>query len=170
MDTLRTLMIGVLVGAPLVAWGLSWLEAWLSRRALQIGVGLAALFSLLSVWGLRLAAPDGEAVSWPILSWLRMPGFEVILGMRLDGLAAMQVTLTAIVLLLVLSAWPRNVSWLGLASRWRMSPTTWANCFWGGPYRLGPVQSWRVNLIGMMEKRRCSGRCGWCSEFPMSSC
>ena len=118
MDTLRILMIGVLVGAPLVAWGLSWLEPWLSRRALQIGVVAAVLCSLLSVWGLRLTAHEGEVVSQPIVSWLRMPRFDVTLGVRLDGLAAMQLTLTGIVLLLVVSAWPRNVAWRWLMLAW----------------------------------------------------
>ncbi len=117
MDTLRTFLIGALVGAPLVAWGLSWLEPWLSRRAMQTCISVAALLSLLSVWGLLLATPEGQAVPWPILSWLRMPGFEVTIGMWLVGLMAMQVTLTAIVLLVLLSAWPRNASfrWLMLA-------------------------------------------------------
>ena len=118
MDTLRTLLIGALVGAPLVAWGLSWLEPWLSRRAMQTSVGVAALLSLLSVWGLLLGTPEGQAVAGPIVSWLRIPGFDVTLGVRLDRLAAMQMTLTAIVLLLMLSACPRSIPWHWLMLAW----------------------------------------------------
>lgn len=58
-----------------------------------------------------------DAVEWPLFTWLRMPGFEVTFGVRLDGLSWMLFALTTIVLLLILSAWPRGKSqaWLWLA-------------------------------------------------------
>ena len=58
-----------------------------------------------------------DAVNWPLMTWLRMPGFEVTFGVRLDPLGWMQFSLTTIVLLLVLSAWPKGKSqgWLWLS-------------------------------------------------------
>ncbi|TXT35205.1 MAG: NADH-quinone oxidoreductase subunit L [Planctomycetota bacterium] len=58
-----------------------------------------------------------DAVNWPLFTWLRMPGFEVTLDVRLDGLACWLLALTVIVLLLVLSAWPKGKpkGWLWLA-------------------------------------------------------
>ena len=58
-----------------------------------------------------------DAVNWPLFTWLRMPGFEVTFGVRLDGLAWLLLALTTIVMLLVLSAWPKGKpqGWLWLA-------------------------------------------------------
>lgn len=58
-----------------------------------------------------------DAVDWPLFTWLRMPGFEVTFGVRLDALAWMLFALTTVVMLLVLSAWPKGTSrrWLWLA-------------------------------------------------------
>ncbi len=119
MDTLRTLLIGMLVGAPLVAYGLSFLEGKLSRRALLTAAQLAAAAVLLSVVGLFFTPPLGSQSfeEFRLVTWLRMPGFDVTLGARLDGFAFVQTTLVSVVLLLVLSAWPQEVSlrWLMLA-------------------------------------------------------
>ncbi len=119
MDTLRTFMIGALVGAPLLAWGLSWLEGQLSRQVLLNVARGAVIVALLSGCGLSFAArsPDSSPVEFAIMSWLRMPGFGVTLGVRFDGFAFVQTTLVSVVLLLVLSAWPAEVAlrWLMLA-------------------------------------------------------
>lgn len=126
MDTLRTFLIGALVGAPLLAYGLSFLEGKLSRRALLTAVQLAVAAVLLSVIGLFFSPPLGSipieevlvtSEELQMMTWLRMPGFEVTLGGRLDGFSSVQMTLVSVVLLLVLSAWPTEVSlrWLMLA-------------------------------------------------------
>ncbi|MBC7818627.1 MAG: hypothetical protein IAG10_17195 [Planctomycetaceae bacterium] len=119
MDTLRTLWIGALVSAPLLVWGLSWLEGRLSRRLLLNAARGAVIVALASAGGLSFAVqgPDGQPVEFAIVSWLQMPSFEVLLGGRLDGFAFIQTALVSVVLLLVLSAWPQEVSlrWLMLA-------------------------------------------------------
>ena len=58
-----------------------------------------------------------DAVDWPLFTWLRMPGFEVTFGVRLDSLAWLLFALTTVVMLLVLSAWPSGLSrrWLWVA-------------------------------------------------------
>lgn len=58
-----------------------------------------------------------DAVNWPLFTWLRMPGFDVAFGVRLDGLSWMLLGLTITVLLLVLMGWPKGKSrgWLWLA-------------------------------------------------------
>lgn len=58
-----------------------------------------------------------DAVNWPLLTWLRMPGFEMTFGVRLDGLSWMLLGLTITVLLLVLAGWQKGTSrgWLWLA-------------------------------------------------------
>lgn len=58
-----------------------------------------------------------DAVDWPLFTWLQMPGFEVTFGVRLDGLTWLLLGLTTVVLLLVLSAWPKGKlqSWLWLS-------------------------------------------------------
>lgn len=126
MDTLRILLIGTLVGAPLVAYGLSFLEGKLSRRALLTAAQLAAAAVLLSAIGLfftSLLRPQSSdefllvTEEFRMVTWLSMSGFEVTLGARLDGFAFVQMMLVSVVLLLVLSAWPQEVSlrWLMLA-------------------------------------------------------
>ena len=119
MDTLRMLLIGTLVGTPLVACGLSFLEGPLSRRALLTVIQLMVVSVLLSAIGLFFASqlqPDSMVGVW-LGTWLSMPGFEVTLGARSDDFAFVQTTLVSVVLLLVLSAWPQEVSlrWLMLA-------------------------------------------------------
>ncbi len=119
MDTLRTLLIGTLVGAPLMAYGLSFLEGKLSRRVLLIAAQLMAVAVLLSAIGLLVMSrlwPD-SIVGVRLGTWLSLPGFEVTLGARSDDFAFVLTTLTSIVLLLALSAWPQEVSlrWLMLA-------------------------------------------------------
>ena len=119
MDTLRMLLIGTLVGAPLVAYGLSFLEGKLSRRALLTAGQLAAVAVLLSAVGLFFTSklqPD-SIVGVGVGTWLSLPGFEVTLGARSDDFAFVQTMLVSAVLLLVLSAWPQEVSlrWLMLA-------------------------------------------------------
>lgn len=129
MDTLRTLLIVALVMAPLVTCGLSLLEEKISRRALLTAAQLAAAAVLLSVIGLlvtSLALPKSESMEGfflatleevRLVTWLHMPGLEVTVGARFDGFAAVQVMLVSVVLLLLLSAWPAEVSltWLMLA-------------------------------------------------------
>ncbi len=119
MDTLRILLIGTLVGAPLMAYGLSFLEGKLSRRVLLTAAQLSAVAVLLSAIGLFLTPPLPSQTfeEFRLVTWLSMPGFEVTLGARLDGFAFVQTTLVSVVLLLVLSAWPQEVSlrWLMLA-------------------------------------------------------
>lgn len=58
-----------------------------------------------------------DAVDWPLITWLRMPRFEITFGVRLDSLTWLLLALTTIVLLLVLSAWPKGKSqgWLWLS-------------------------------------------------------
>lgn len=129
MDTLRTFMIVALVVAPLVMLGLSLLDGKLSRRVLRTAARLAAVAVLLSVIGLFVTSvtlPESEPSAGFFLAtfeevrlgtWLHMPGFEVTIGARLDGFASAQITVVSVVLLLVLSAWPAEVSlkWLMLA-------------------------------------------------------
>ena len=119
MDTLWTLLIGTLVGAPLVAYGLSFLEEILTRRVLLITLQLTAATVLVSAIGLYFESalhPD-SVVGVRLGTWLSLPGFEVTLGARSDEFAFVQTALVSVVLLLVLSAWPRDVSlrWLMLA-------------------------------------------------------
>ena len=119
MDTLRILLIGTLVGAPLVAYGLSFLEGKLSRRALLTAAQLAAAAVLVSAVGLFFTSklqPD-SIVGVGLGAWLSLPNFEVTLGARSDDFAFVQTMLVSVVLLLVLSAWPQEVSlrWLMLA-------------------------------------------------------
>lgn len=119
MDTLRTLWIGALVSAPLLVCGVSWWEQRLPRRWLLNVARGAVIVALASAGGLFFAeaGPDGQAAEFTIGTWLQMPGFEVTLGGHVDGLAFAQMTLVSVVLLLVLSAWPQEVSlrWLMLA-------------------------------------------------------
>lgn len=126
MDTLRTFMIGTLAGAPLVAYGVSFLEVRISRRALLTIAQLTVAVVLLSLLGLFLTPPVRSSSLEGFLqtseevckmTWLRIPGFEVSLGVRIDEFAFVQMTLVSVVLLLVLSAWPAEVSlrWLMLA-------------------------------------------------------
>ncbi len=129
MDTLRTLLIVALVVGPLVVLGLSLLEGKLSRRALLTIAQVAAAAVLLSVIGLFVTSPalleskSSAAFSLVtfeevrLVTWLQMPGFEVTIGARFDGFASVQMALVSVVLLLVLSAWPAEVSlkWLMLA-------------------------------------------------------
>ena len=119
MDTLRILLIGTLVGAPLVAYGLSFLEGKLSRRALLTAAQLAAAAVLLSAIGLLAASSLQPDLIFGVRlgTWLSLPGFEVTLGARSDSFAFVQTMLVSAVLLLVLSAWPQEVSlrWLMLA-------------------------------------------------------
>ncbi len=119
MDTLRILLIGTLVGAPLVAYGLSFLEGKLSRRVLLTAAQLAAAAVLLSAVGLFFTSkllPD-SIVGVRLGSWLSLPGFEVTFGARSDDFAFVQTMVVSVVLLLVLTAWPQEVSlrWLMLA-------------------------------------------------------
>lgn len=119
METLRTLMIGAMIGAPLGAWGLSWLEGQLTRRVLLIVARLAVLVTFVSAGGLSLVAltSDGFRVDFMILSWLQLPGLDVTFGGRLDSFACAQLALVSVVLLVVLAAWPPHASlrWLLLA-------------------------------------------------------
>ncbi len=126
MDTLRTFLISALVGAPLVAYGVSFLEGRLPRRALLTAAQLVVSAVLLSLLGqfltplMRSSPLEGFLVNSEelrMMTWLRMPGFEVSLGGRVDGFAFVQMTLVSVVLLLVLSVWPAEVSlqWLMLA-------------------------------------------------------
>ncbi len=118
MDTLRTLVIGTLVGIPLLAYGLSFLEGTLSRRVLSIAAQLAAAAVLLSTIGLFVSSgwrPD--LVEVQLGTWLNMPGIVVTLGGRFDGIALMQMTLVSVVLLLMLSAELRSQSRQRLGAR-----------------------------------------------------
>lgn len=127
MDTLRPVMIGALVGAPLLACGLSLLESRLSRRVLLTIAQLAAASVLLSMIGLRFipsVRPDAVGEFWletfeelGLVTWLRVPGFGVALGVRWDVITLLQMWLTTVVLIGVLSVWPKQVSlqWLMLA-------------------------------------------------------
>lgn len=58
-----------------------------------------------------------DALNWPLFTWLRMPRFELAFSVRLDHLSGLLLVLTTIVLLLVLSAWPKGKSkgWLWVA-------------------------------------------------------
>ena len=119
MDTLRTLWIGALVSAPLLVCVLSF---WTQRRASQVLFNVArgaVIVALVSAGGLYFSTigPAGQVADFAIGTWLRMPGFVVTLGGHIDGFAFAQMTLVSVVLLLVLSAWPREVSlrWLMLA-------------------------------------------------------
>ena len=119
MDTLRTLLIGVLFVAPLVLLGLSFLEGKLSRRALLTTAQGAATAVLLSLIGLCFRSPprSGSFEEFSLVTWLNMPGFEVTLGVRWDTLTLMLTWLSSVVLIGVLSVWPKHVSlrWLLLA-------------------------------------------------------
>ena len=119
MDTLRTLWIGALMSAPMLAWGLSWLDDRLSRRILLNIARGAVIVSLISAGGLFLETQeqDGQALELAIMTWLSLPGFELTLNVRFDCFALALTTLVSVVLLLVLSAWPQKVSlrWLMLA-------------------------------------------------------
>lgn len=120
MDTLRMLLIGAVLGIPLVGCGLSWLEERWARRwmpHLALGLALAVLGGLL--W---LPAPADETPGTLMLAnWLRLPGFVVAIGGRWDELMAALTLLTSIVLWLVASVWPEHrpiqplmLSWLGV--------------------------------------------------------
>ncbi len=119
MDTLRILLIGTLVGAPLVAYGLSFLEGKLFRQVLLTVTQLAAVAVQLSALGLFFTPPLQSQTfeDFRLVTWLSMPGFEVTLGAQLNGFSLVQTMLVSVVLLLVLSAWPQEVSlrWLMLA-------------------------------------------------------
>lgn len=58
-----------------------------------------------------------DVVNWPLFDWLRMPGFVVSVGVRIDHLSLQLLGLTTLVLLVVLTVWPKRVShgWLGVA-------------------------------------------------------
>jgi NADH:ubiquinone oxidoreductase subunit 5 (subunit L)/multisubunit Na+/H+ antiporter MnhA subunit len=119
MDTLRILLIGTLVGAPPLAYGLSFLEEKLTRRVFLIAAQLAAGVVLLSAIGLfvTLAQQPDSVIGIQLGTWLSLPGFEIALGARSDSFVFVQTALVSVVLLLVLSAWPQDVSlrWLMLA-------------------------------------------------------
>ncbi|MFM9960847.1 MAG: proton-conducting transporter membrane subunit [Planctomycetaceae bacterium] len=118
MDTLRTLLIGTLFVAPLIALGLSLLEGKVPRRALLLAAQSAAVVVLLSAMGLFASPPQtGSLAESPLVTWLSLPDFKVTLSVRWDHLSFMQTSVAAVVLIGVLSAWPRQSSlrWLMLA-------------------------------------------------------
>jgi NADH:ubiquinone oxidoreductase subunit 5 (subunit L)/multisubunit Na+/H+ antiporter MnhA subunit len=119
MDTLRILLIGTLVGAPLMACGLSVLEGLLTRRAILTIALLTAVTVLLNAIGLFFISSlhPKAIIAVRLGTWLSVPGFNVEWGARVDDFAIIQTALVAAVLLLVLSAWPDKVSlrWLMLA-------------------------------------------------------
>jgi NADH:ubiquinone oxidoreductase subunit 5 (subunit L)/multisubunit Na+/H+ antiporter MnhA subunit len=110
-------MIGALIVTPLAAWGLSWLEGRLPRQAMLAILAGAVLLTQASQWIVLQNGSPLEAIELPSFAWLRMPGFDVSIGIQLDGWAPLLTTLTAVVLLLVLSVWPSHVSlrWLMLS-------------------------------------------------------
>lgn len=91
-----------------------------------------------------------DAVDWPLFTWLRMPGFEVTVGVRLDGLTWLLLALTTVVLLLVLSAWPKGKSqgWLWLSWFGVMLTTTAGNL---GQFFVG----WTLSAWASSELARC---------------
>jgi NADH:ubiquinone oxidoreductase subunit 5 (subunit L)/multisubunit Na+/H+ antiporter MnhA subunit len=120
METLRSVAMWVVIGAPII--GLLWtgMSPRLSGRL--IGVRLLATAVLLSALVLLVdVAKTGLLIEQSLGTWLTLDSMQraltVSFGVRFDGLALLQVVWTAAVLLIVVARWPSEISlrWLMLA-------------------------------------------------------
>ena len=116
METLRSVAMWVVIGAPIIGV----LLACLSQRFVGslIGVRLLAAAALVSALALLAdVVQTGQPVERHFGTWLELQTLTISFAAHGDGLALLQVAWTSAVLLVVLSNWPSQVSqrWLMLA-------------------------------------------------------
>ena len=116
METLRSVAMWVVIGAPIIGV----LLACLSQRFVGslIGVRLLAVAVLVSALALLAdVAQTGHPIERHLGTWLELQTLTISFSAHGDGLALLQVAWTSMVLLVVLARWPSQVSlrWLMLA-------------------------------------------------------
>ena len=116
METLRSVAMWVVIGAPIIGV----LLACLSQRFVGslIGVRLLAAAALVSALALLAdVVQTGHPVERHFGTWLELQSLTISFGAHGDGLALLQVAWTSAVLLVVLARWPSQISvrWLMLA-------------------------------------------------------